>query len=777
MGKQFLTKFLLVLALSVSLLMGLAVSVEAQGPTLTPTPAFAPTLTSTPTPGVQTLSNPNAVTFDQLRRGGEMEFDGPYDSNSFSFAIPANWVLTSGAALNLSMGVSFNTAVQSQLGTTVVGGGSFTVLLNNTVLAALPLDKVGEVETRISIPSDALVSIRNDGRMVLRFVLEAGASCRVVGDHTVVFVHPSSYLIFPHNVVKPPTNLVNFPEPIIQNSFMPDSALIIVPDQPSASELQAALTVAAGLGNLSGNTITLDMTTLGKFASDQVAFSDVTKNHLIFVGKAASLPVLSQFNLPLPVASGQFENPNGAPADGVVQMVDSPWSDAHVVLVVSGDTDEGVVKAAQAISDGDLRPNRVDNLAVVEQVSPVPTASPQAVDQTLVDLGSQGTLFSSRGVDSDTYSFNIPVGMTVTSDAYFELVFGHSALLDYNRSQIVVLLNSQPIGSVRMSDVTASLPTNKVKVMIPSAAVVPGKNYLEVRATMVPVDDCTPFGIQDLWVNVWPQSTLHLPLTPASVSPVASLDLADYPKPFTYDSVLGSTAFVLEKNDLQSWRNAALIASSLGYDAGGSFIRLSAFYGDDVPAAERSKYNFLVVGRPSHMSIMSDMNNALPAPFSIGSDVANEKDFQVQYRIPADSPMGYVEELPSPWNPDNVALTILGNTTQGVDWAAASVIDPTLRSRLAGNFAAVNDRQIITTDTRLASVSTGGNAAVATQASGAAASPSGGGAGPAPSPRPGWVLPVLILALALIFLILGVIFARGRSRTKVRGHQKEENNN
>ena len=66
--------------------------------------------------------------------------------------------------------------------------------------------------------------------------------------------------------------------------------------------------------------------------------------------------------------------------------------------------------------------------------------------------------------------------MSVNPDAYFEIVYGHSSLMDYNSSQIALLLNGQPIGSVRMNDTTASLPTNQLKIMIPPAAIKPGDN-------------------------------------------------------------------------------------------------------------------------------------------------------------------------------------------------------------------------------------------------------------------------------------------------------------
>ena len=49
-------------------------------------------------------------------------------------------------------------------------------------------------------------------------------------------------------------------------------------------------------------------------------------------------------------------------------------------------------------------------------------------------------------------------------------------------------------------------------------------------------------------------------------------------------------------------------------------------------------------------------------------------------------------------------LAVLGSQPVGVSSAAAALVDPILRTRLAGNFASINGTQIITSDIRAASV-------------------------------------------------------------------------
>ena len=772
MSKQ-LAKFLLVIGSCLILLLNLVVSVNAQTPTPTPTPYP----TSTPIGFQEPLTltqDSNTVTWSQLKQS-EIRLLGPYDSTAFSFGIPANWKLTEGTKLNLSLGVYINAT--QVIGTSTLGetgqylnlspdmsaGGTLTVLLNNIVLEEIPLNQVGDFTKTIPIPLEAFSSIRADGRMVLNFILDTAVTCRSYYQLNLT-IRTQSNIVLPHELILPDTNLANFPQPIYQNSFMVDSAILVIPDQPTADEIRAALTMAAGLGNLSNSNLILDMATQSTLTTEQIIAS-----HLIFVGKASSFSLPNELEFPLPFNGGKIQMEGGNPEDGFIQMINSPWNDSQVILLVTGNTDQGVVMASQALSTGVIRPGSSPNLAVVQQVQNISVPAAQPVDQTLADLGFlDGSNFSGRGYHIDSYYFNIPLGWTVAPDANFEMVFSHSALLAYEGSGITVSLNGTSIGSVRMGDETADQSSNQKQILIPASAVVPGSNRVDVTAYLVPRDECLPRNIQGLWVNIWPESTLHLPLILAPAEPSSTVNLESYPRPFIYDPSLESTAFVLLPNNLETWRAALQIASFLGDRSNGQITTLNAFYNDNIPVEERTKYNFIVIGYPSQMPILEEMSFAMPAPFPKGSDVASENFFPVDYLIPPDSPMGYVELFASPWNVDNVVLAILGNTQQGLYWASSTLIDPTLRPRLAGNYAVINGRQILTHDTR-ASIPSSLNNYPPQAPTVTVAAPSMESALP-PAQTPIWVFPALIISLILFALILFVVIFR--SWLQARSHGK-----
>ncbi len=770
-----MSKYLLAGIFCLSLLVGLVVPVAAQTPTATPVPltpaapagqVLTTTLQTTPTatlaPGVNApITSADAFTFLQLNQD-EILLTGPYDTHNFLFGLPADWKPIGGSALNLFLTVAFNTSVQGTGEYNVVNGGVMQVRLNGVSLGVLQLNRIGEINERLEIPERALISRRQDGRMELTFILDSSLTC-TLNQQMNVIIYPSSQVLLPHEITTPSTDLVRFPYPLYQDSIYPDTALIVVPDDPAAAELQAAMTLAAGLGNLTNNALTMTLTTAGQLTAEQKA-----TQHLILVGKSGSLPMLNELALPLPpkieAGGGQFSLDGGGPDDGVIQMVNSTANSGKVVLVVSGNTDAAVIKAAQAITTGLLRPNRSPNLAIVDQVSPTPIPVSQPLDQTLGDMGYEVNSLERLGINTASYQFYLPPGQTLASDAVFDLVYGHSALLDYDRSGLVVLLNNQPIGSVRFNDDTAKQANNHMQIPLPASAGLPGQNRLDLRVTLALRDNCIGPDINGQFFTIWPESRLHLPLNPSQATAELTYDMSVYPMPFILNSTLSSTALVLQRNDLPTWQTALGIARFLGDRANGPVTALNVFYGDEVPEDALPEYNLLIIGRPSQLPIMTALNESLPAPFEAGSEVAREASMQVTYRIPNDSPVGYVQMLPSPWNNQNLVMVAVGNTAESVQWAASALVNASLRSQLAGNFAVINNEQIITGDTR---VSMPRIEAVATNAPNvmAVVQPQMNLNVP-PQARPTWILPAIVVAAALsgLVLILAVLGAFARQR-------------
>lgn len=683
----------------------------------------------------------------------EIYLTGPHSSSTLTFGLPAHWNITPGTQINLN-GLSVFSVSEGD--SAIAYGGTLTVKFNRDTIAILPINTIGEFNLQIPVAASNMISPRADGRMELRFELDSAISCRI-NQHTDVVIDPTSTISFSYEEKVPETALVNFPRPIYQDSIFPDNTLIVVPDQAAGSELQSAVTIAAGLGNLTSGGVNLGLTTLGQLSAEQQSDND-----LIFVGKASSLPLLPDLGITGVAADGNLSL-SGDPDDGFIQMLGSPWSKQNVVLVVSGNTDAGVIKAAQAISTGVLNANNSPDLAIVQSVQEATIPVPLTFEQTLGDLGYDQFIFDVRGVDSTEFNFYLPPGNILTNDAVLELAYGHSALVDYDLSGLVVLLNDQPIGSVRFTHETSQEAINIARVTLPSAATLPGYNRLEIRSSLEPMDTCTDPELKGLWATIWPESRLYLPISPIEVSTVAALDLSVYPAPMVFDPTLSSTAFVVERGGLNAWQAAIQVASYLGDQSNGAIAQPTVIFDDLYSEADLSAYNLIVIGRPSQLSIMDELNPILPIPFEGGTDQTQGNYAQVTYRIPLDVPLGYVEFMPSPWNSSNVVVAALGNTTQGVGWGAAALSDSPLGGQLAGNFAVINDTRVQTTDTRL-------GVSVATAPAIEPLEPVLPTAQPnLPTPtasRPTWILVAIQVFVGLIVLVLIFVLWSGWRRSR-----------
>lgn len=745
MKKSFFTLFCL---LALTLAVGVSPTrVQAQaGETPTPETTSLPELTPTPTrslPTAPAIDPGDVLTFAQTGEN-EITLMGPYDSHTLSLGLPANWQIKEGAQLNLNFSVAFNLAAAAPLSgeAPTAYGGILSVSLNNVILQVLQLNQIGERKETIPIPPEALIPFRRDGRHELKLSLDSGLSCYANQQMNLV-VHASSNFIFPYELTLPDTDLANFPRPLFQGTIFPESALLVLPDQPSAEELQSALTAAAGLGNLTSSDLLLSLATLQTLTPEQRA-----AHHLILVGKGSSLPLLDELPLPAPLAGGNFQAPGSSAYDGIVQMVVSPWNPSRVVLVVSGNNDEAVIKAAQALSTGNLRPNTQPNLALVSEVRAEPTAVAIPVDQTLANLGYGSETFRKAGNSSTSYPFQVPPGQVAGPEAYFEVVYSHSSLLNYDRSGMVILLNSLPVGSVRFSEESAR-QINHLQVTIPAAALLPGKNSLEIRVDLIPRDNCTSPDLSGLWATIWPESLLHLPLGPFIFQAEQLFDLSAFPYPFSLHPTLDTTAFILAAGDPAGWNVAVQLAAYLGDRANSALTTLSAYYGDALPVAVQQEANLLIVGRASQLPMLQTLADGLPAPFDPGSDYANERNMQVTYRLAPDAEVGYLELLTSPWNKDRVALAVLGSTPVGLQAAGNALTVSSLRGQLAGDFVAIQGNKMVTADSR-------SNPALALDLPTAApgAQTPNIDLTPTPVQRPSWLLPALGLSLGVMLLVL-----------------------
>lgn len=626
---------------------------------------------------------------------------GPYDTNRVRFSIPANWLLTDGAELTIKASAYFAGPASSESAASDYLGALLDVYFNGDLQQSIPLIAGSDIIYRVPIKYTALPSPRPDGSLEISFFLNAAIDCDYEFHKTTVEISSESQLALPFSVVPLKTDLRRLPWPLYQPGMNEQVVTsLVIPDQPTTDELQGAMLVMAALGRMTAQKLPVSLITVSEF-TEQVR----NENNVIFVGKAAGLTLLTGYDLPIPVSNAHFSAVNMQDDDGVIQITTSPWNLARAYLIIGGNSDDGVVKAAKAFTTENLQVGDTPASTVIAEVNPIsemgirsvdasPSASP---DVTLTDLGYSLETQSNLGANWFTYQFVIPPGQVPSETPYLNIVFSHSALVDVERSGIVIFLNGDLVGSTSFDESN----TNYVSAHIdlPATNILPGRNVIDVNATLIPTDVCSVFSSTNLWMTMYPESLLHLPLAPSTMTGTELKELRDYPAPFTNDPNLSLTTMVLPSSDRAAWKTAGSIAYNIGQNANAPILNLEVVYAGaiaDMPAGQ----NLIVIGKPADLPLIPEMGDKLPARFDAGSNMATLTGQNVVYRFPANKSLGFLELLSAPWDQQLTVMTVLGTDDVGLGFAGNGLIDSKMRGTLRGNFAIIDNEQTSVVDTR-----------------------------------------------------------------------------
>lgn len=469
--------------------------------------------------------------------------------------------------------------------------------------------------------------------------------------------------------------------------------------------------------------------------------------------------------------------------DGIIQEITSPWDATKAILVVTGLTDEALQKASYALSTRTRFPGMQGAFALVREAQPVPlsVSEPESADVTFAALGYDDEVINGIRGQVVEYWFDMPFGWHPTSEAFVRLLFSHSAIIDYQESSLTVLLNDTPLGSVALDEsnvmegsLQAPLPASRIKY--------DQHNKLSVLVDMRLEDECYDPTASQIWTAISRDSLLHLAHTKDYIS---RLDLDLYPYPLTTQPDMHDVAIVLPHSPGPVEHDGLLhLAAYLGNAAGGEGFSPAVFFGEPANWEALEDYHVIAIGRPSANPALALVNADLPQPFIPGTDEIEQVVEDVVLRLPPGLSLGYVQEIPSPWNGERAFLAVTGTTDEGVGWAIRALIDDDLIWQIAGNLALVRDREIHSTDTR--GLTRSGQAAEAatalpeltpmgtptptqpTVASTPLATAIAAPLSPSPSPpdyeRPTWLILLVIATVLAVAVILGIAAWQARKR-------------
>jgi hypothetical protein len=682
--------------LSVCLLLGLSPVLPVQaGIQNTPIPVV----------NVQDSIPPVSITFKKLGYEGQT-FNSSYGMAGFTFTMPDEWQIESGSSIQLKYTVRMPDSEKNK----ALATGGYSVLyvhLNYTQIAFFPLRESGAFV--INIPISLWVAPPlNDGSNILEFVFKNDDACKY--DNGIsIYIDPESTVNIKPFLQPTAPKLTTLPRPFFyRNSIIPGfHTTMVVPDKPTPAELQAALAAAASLGSMAESTSDISLVSESGL-TDAIKVND----HLIFVGKSLSLPTLRKLVLlsPLDPIRG-FSSASIEKADGVIQFNNSPWNLSRAAMIISGDTDEAVVKAGQSLRTRFVTQWGYYGLAVIKklqaapaQPTPIPGIVPAFYEKTFKDLGYRDSTVTGLGSFSLDYYFYLPAESINTRDSYINLNITPSDAISLPESLIYVYLNGHPISNIFLDKNKSARQT--IKVDVPAAQVHTGRNHLSVAMKINATNRCdnsiNAYGNmkKNLWtMTVHADSLIHIAFgtgQPGEDDLTVAAGLGSYGEQLAYNPSLENVAFVLPPDNPAAWEAAARVAFRLG-NKGNTVktekgpVLLHTFFTGDNLAANAANFDIVRIAKDEKL----DMPATGTAQTIDAGPTIHTYDSPVTYDMLPGVSVGRVELAASQWNAERSMLSLTGYDNNGLTLAADALILQKYQDFLTGSSILTNGVQVV----------------------------------------------------------------------------------
>jgi cellulose synthase operon protein B len=630
------------------------------------------------------------IEFSKIGLVTDSVLNGSFEELKLVFSLPSSWELKPGGVINLNISNYFANLIAGQTAgipsNMVVG--ELSVWLNGSKVGSLPLKDSGDFSYSINLDEKSFQNQAHPGLNELLFRWDASVSCGNDVASTVTIL-PSSKLHLQYQVYAILPDLNQFPGPFFQDRLIQLQKLtILVPGQPSEAELQSALTVAAGFGKFSKGAMTI-----GLLPYDQLGKEDISGNNLIVVGTLANLGKINDAAFEGAVAS-QITSLDSSDEEGVVMGFSSPWNTGSVLLIVTGKSDSGVIKAATAVSSGNLASSSEKNIVRVKEIVQNGPQAEKKDDVLFSELDQQTIEITNYGQERLEIPFTISKNGLFSSEAYLDLYINHSKLIDYNQSGLWVSINGLPIGSVRFSDQTSE--TTLARFIIPPSALKSIFNKIEIETNLISRNLCVNPGVSDHWITIFGDSYIHIPTSQVSSKWKILSSIGDYPQPFAFDEGLSSTTFVIEKDDLQSWKTAAALAFDLGAEMQSGNYHFSVHFADGFNLGSSQDQNLVIIGLANRIPFTTKVNDWLPVPFNPDGSLRDISKLKIVYDVINGQPLGFLQLFNPPAYPQSEVLLILGTNADGLTKAGLALLDAEKRSQmLQSNFVLIQDEKLL----------------------------------------------------------------------------------
>lgn len=608
--------------------------------------------------------------------------ESPQGNSSFFFRIPDDWVMDGNNILFAEFTYDETSDLESELALS----SELRISLDGQLISTLTLtqENTGEPQQiQVPLPNDLLN--RNQFHRIT-FDFFAQDHCEALVQAGVNFNPDKSFIRYEYRESQPLLDLAAYPRPFYNSrpAVETETAVLVLPDDPTEDELQAAASIVGGLAWLTQDNVDVRVrrfSALGDFERDNF--------NLILVGTPERNPLLAEYynenRFPSQYVDGQFvvNEVQIEDEEGIIQLTAHRANPNYAVMAVTGATDVALRKAAQALAGPPALLSLGGPLIVVADTQPIARTSGvnfEDTQYTLRQLGQEeDVVLAGLGQSRFDITFSIPAGTELSEDAYVDVFFNYSQLLENPSSSFNILVNEVPVGSIILDNLDGQEDVSEADneglrrfraYLTPSLVRDGVENSLTfILSAETPQLRCaTPDG-DVVWFTISDRSILNLPRQ-ARTNLFDTNYVGLFPQPFGSLPNLGDLWVNLPEDPTDEELNLAYrlisrVSASLALAEG---IAPRVSYGALPEGTNVSDYNFILIGTPLSNPTIETFNDVMPQPFVPGTNTVEQRLDDVSFRLFPGLDFGILQKFSVPGDPTDQrkALVLTGTNELGV---------------------------------------------------------------------------------------------------------------
>ncbi|MFM7468877.1 MAG: cellulose biosynthesis cyclic di-GMP-binding regulatory protein BcsB [Vampirovibrionales bacterium] len=327
------------------------------------------------------------------------------------------------------------------------------VMINDQVIHQVALGPNNTNSTTVKVPLP-IGRLKAKNKLTFRVRQHYKAKCEDPTDASLwTQILPSTRLVLDYQPVVAPLDLARYPFPVVDTfSYLPAKVQFILPNAPQDAHLEAMGILNAHLAMKAPKE-----PKIVSAASLGMQGMKYPSGDMMVIGTASEVSgLLSSLGVSQPsqLSGSQWSGINTG--EGVIWVGHNPKNSAHVVLVVSGNDANGVIKAAKMLSkaprDMGLKGQFVTTSAMVGGLDTAPEANKLYIgteSRTLSDLGFQTTAVYK--LHAPPVYWDVPVVRdfnTGNGKLFLNLVYSYSMMLNPKYSSIELKVNDRSVANV-----------------------------------------------------------------------------------------------------------------------------------------------------------------------------------------------------------------------------------------------------------------------------------------------------------------------------------------